>query len=313
MKIDKTIVFMGTPEFAIPALEALHEAGAAIPLVVTQPDRPKGRGKKCVPPPVKITAERLGYPVVQPESIRTVEFLKSIDELKPECLVVVAFGHILVKPLLDIPKMGAINVHPSLLPKYRGPAPIQHSIINGDRLTGVTTMLLDEGIDSGDMLLTETVEIRSTDTSESLHHTLAEKGARLLIRSIEGLANHTIHPICQDHERKTLAPMFKKADGRINWQDSGNRIDCFVRGMYPWPGAFTDIHDKRHKIFKVQPVELDSTELPGTVIDGGYDKLVVKAGQGAVTVLEIQSASGKRLKINDFLRGNPIKPGTLLI
>lgn len=308
----ETIIFMGTPDFATPALKALHERGAHIPLVVTQPDRPKGRGKTLQPPPVKVMAEHLGLPVAQPLTVKTEEFLKRVSEIKPDFFVVVAFGQILPKSLLDIPKHGSINIHPSLLPKYRGPAPIQHSIINGDPITGVTTFLLDEGMDSGDILLSEPVSISSSDTSESLHHLLAEKGARLLLKSIEGLCNKNLKPTPQDHEKKTYAPRFKKEDGRINWHEPAEKIDSFVRGIYPWPGAFTDIGPKRHKIFKVQAVDGDNNALPGTVIETSRDRLIVKALKGAVSILEIQGPSGKRLTILEFLNGHSVTSGTLL-
>lgn len=307
-----TIIFMGTPEFAAPALHSLHRAGFSIPLVVTQPDRPKGRGKSVQPPPVKAVALSLGLPVVQPVTTKEEAFWETLKGLTPDFLVVVAFGQILPKAVLEIPKFGAINIHPSLLPKYRGPAPIQHAIINGDPVTGVTTILLDEGMDSGEILLADPLPISQNDTSESLHHLLAEKGAILLLKSIDGLFHGTLRPMAQDHDQKSYAPRFKKEDGRIKWRDSAGKIDCFVRGIHPWPGAFTDLEMKRYKIFRVEPVACHMDALPGTVIDTGRATLVVRAGEDAVSILEIQGPSGKRLPISEFLKGHPVSPGAVL-
>lgn len=307
-----TIIFMGTPDFAMPALQALHQAGFPIPLVVTQPDRPKGRGKNVQPPPVKALALSLGLPVIQPMTAKESDFIQRLEEHTPDFLVVVAFGQLLPKAVLEIPKYGAINIHPSLLPKYRGPAPIQHSIINGDRLTGVTTILLDEGMDSGEILLSESAPIGLDDTSESLHQTLAHKGALLLLQSIEGLLHGTIQPFAQNHDERSYAPRFKKEDGRIRWQDPAEKIDRFVRGIHPWPGAFTDIDSKRHKIFRVSPISCQTNAPPGTLIKADRNSLVVQAGENAVSIIEIQGPSGKRLPITEFLKGHPISPGAVL-
>lgn len=307
-----SVVFMGTPDFAVPALERLHRSPITIELVVTQPDRPKGRGKKLSPPPVKQVAESLGYTVIQPVSVKTQDIIDRLAEIKPDAIVVVAFGHFLPRAVLDIPRWGAINIHPSLLPKYRGPAPIQHAISNGEQETGVTIMRLDTGMDTGDILSQETAIIDPLDTSESLHARLAEEGADLLVRTLDGLAQNTITPVKQDHESATLAPRLNKKDGRIDWRDSAENIDCFVRGMHPWPGAFTHLNDKRLKVFKVQPVEGEADHPPGTVVTCTKKDLVVCTGNGWIKIVEIQGASGKRMGSADFLRGHAVTRGTLL-
>ena len=302
---------MGTPEFAVPTLLALHRSGYRIPVVVTQPDRPKGRGRKTHPPPVKTEAIALGIEVEQPQAIRSGNIIAKLKELEPDLFVVVALGHILSRELLNIPKMGAINVHASLLPKYRGAAPIQWAIINGDKQTGVTTIQMDTGMDTGDILLSSRAGISDEDTSQSLHDRLSVMGADLLIKTIKGLIAGTITPMAQDHTIATRAPMLKKSDGRIDWNKPAAAIDAFIRGMSPWPGAFTFLGDKRIKIFSAKPAQLTSPSSPGTVIRGFSNELRVATGDQALTVLELQGASGKRLPINSFLIGNPISKGAV--
>ena len=246
------IIFMGTPEFAVPALRALHHNDQDVVLVVTQPDCRKGRGRQLSPPPVKKTAASLGYMVLQPASVRSAEFSNIIAEYEPEFIVVVAFGRIITKSILDIPKIAAVNIHASLLPKYRGPAPIQWAIINGENKTGVTTMLMDEGMDTGDILLSSEIEISPDDTSEILHDRLADLGADLLIKTLNAFNTGDIHPISQDHSRATYAPLLKKNDGRMNWKTPARSLEAFIRGMTPWPGAFTFHGERRIKIFKAK-------------------------------------------------------------
>jgi len=312
MKKKAKIIFMGTPEFAVPALNVLHKNGQNIALVVTQPDRPKGRGRKVAPTPVKTAAIRLGYDVIQPASIRTTEFSNRMAQLKPDIVVVVAYGHIIPKDILSLPKLATINVHASLLPKYRGPAPIHWAIINGERKTGITTMLMDEGLDTGDILQSLTVEIGPEDTSGTLYNRLAERGADLLIQTLRSFEDGDIKPIPQDHLQASYAPLFKKNAGRIDWHMPAIDLQAFIRGMTPWPGAFTFHGDKRLKIFKAKPAQMDGSGVPGTIMKGFPDELVVSTGQDALSILEIQGASGKRLLIKDFLRGSNIHPGTIL-
>ena len=303
---------MGTPPFAVPTLNALHENGYNIAMVVTQPDRPRGRGRKLAPPAVKARAQNLGYRVLQPASIKTADFSSLISELKPDFLVVIAYGKILPENVLALPRLGTINVHASLLPKYRGPAPIQWAVINGEKETGVCTQLMEKELDTGDLLLSVHETIMPDDTAGDLHDRLAVKGATVLIDTLKGLADKRIQPVRQDHSLATYAPMLTKDDGLINWNQPAKSLGCFIRGVTPWPGAFTFLGDKRLKIFGSQPVETDTSEPPGTILKGFPDELRVATAQGALSIKEIQGASGKRLSIKEFLRGHPIKPGEIL-
>ena len=302
---------MGTPDFAVPSLTALNREGCRIALVVTQPDRPKGRGRKRIPPPVKTAAEAFGCEVIQPESIRTDWVSECVERVEPDLFVVVAFGQVLPKYLLSIPSKGAINLHASVLPKYRGPAPIQRAILNMEKETGVTTMLLDEGLDTGDILLTQTIDIKPEDTGGTLHDRLADIGAELLIRTLRGLEKNELAPIPQDHSKATYAPLLKKSDGKIEWMLPAERIEAFVRGMNPWPGAFTFLQDKRLKLFKAGVVKTESHKPPGTVIRGFPDELRIATGEGLLSILELQGESGKRLSIKEFLRGCEIPVGSV--
>lgn len=305
------VVFMGTPDFAVPSLKALNEYGCTVSLVVTQPDKPKGRGRKPAMPPVKEAALEFGYPVIQPGSVKTDEFYHQICEIAPDLLVVVAFGHVLPKRVLEIPRYGAINVHASLLPKYRGPAPIAWAIINGETETGVTTMLMDKGLDTGEMLVTRKCPIRADDTAQTLHHRLAEVGAQALKNTLTGFENQSIRPVPQEHALATYAPMLSKKDGRIDWSLSAEQIERFIRGMTPWPGAYTFYDDKRLKIFRAEINAMTTSEAPGTVIKGFSGQLRVSTGDGVLSITEIQGSSGKRMKISDFLRGCRIAPKTV--
>jgi len=306
------VIFMGTPDFAVPSLTALHAFGCRVDLVVTQPDRPKGRGRQLSPPPVKTAAEALGYEVIQPEKINTDAFYEAILRRAPDLLVVVAFGHILPKRILEIPRLGPINLHASILPRYRGPAPIQWAIINGENETGITSMLMDKGLDTGEMLTVERTPIHPEDTAGSLHDRLALLSADVLVKTLKGFQAGDIRPIPQNHGDATYAPLLKKSDGQINWHHDAIRIERFIRGMTPWPGAFTFLENKRLKIYQTQPVALNQNAAPGTVIRSFPDELRVATGKDALTILEIQGASGKRMEIGEFLKGNPMEPGTVL-
>jgi len=306
------IIFMGTPDFAVPSLKALCKGGYDVSLVVTQPDRPKGRGRKVIPPPVKVVAQSLRINVIQPVSINNDDFIDNITRLKPDIFIVVAYGHILSKNILALPKTGSINLHASLLPKYRGPGPIQWAIINGEKETGITTMIMDEGMDTGDILLSAKDTINPDDTSATLHDRLAALGANLLIKTLKAFESDSINPIPQDHTQATYAPLLKKSDGRIDWKRDAQYLATFIRGVTPWPGAFTFHEKKRLKIFSAHPLSADVSEIPGTVIKGFPDELRIATGKGALSVTEIQGASGKRLFIKDFLRGNQIPPGIVL-
>jgi len=301
---------MGTPEFAVPALKKLHGDGQEIVLAVTQPDRPRGRGRQVSATPVKKAAIELNLPVYQPESIRTVEFIRLVQSQQPDVMVVVAFGQILPKSLLSVPPFGSINIHASLLPKYRGPAPIQWAIINEEKQTGVTTMFMDEGLDTGDILLFEKTDIFPDDTAASLYDRLAELGAALLSKTLREIHTGNLQPVRQDHQQATYAPLLKKSDGQIDWTRPAHSLDAFIRGMSPWPGAFTFYAGRRLKIFRAVPARTDVREAPGTVILGFPDELRVMTGEGALSILDIQGASGKRLPIRDFLQGNSMPPGS---
>lgn len=312
MKKKARIIFMGTPQFAVPALKALHENDQDIALVVTQPDRPKGRGRKLTSSPVKETAMNLGYSIIQPSSVRTAEFSSCIEKHAPDFIVVVAFGHIIPKNILTIPKIATINIHASLLPKYRGPAPIQWAIINEETETGVTTMLLDEGMDTGDILLSSKLEIAPDDTSGTLHDRLSDLGADLLIETLNAFETGDINPMPQNHTQATYAPMLKKNDGRMNWKLPAQSLEAFIRGMTPWPGAFTFHGKKRLKIYKAKTIVMDTEDSPGTIIKSFPDELWISTGKGVLSIMEIQGESGKRLLIKDFLRGYKLPPGTHL-
>jgi methionyl-tRNA formyltransferase len=306
------IVFMGTPDFAVPTLRAAHAAGHEILLVVTQPDRPRGRGRKVEPPPVKKAALALNLPVTQPQSLRTEADQQVLQATAADFFIVVAFGHLLRESVLKMPRLGCINVHASLLPKYRGPAPIQWAVINGERETGVTTMLIDKGLDTGDMLMSAREPIGAADTGGSIHDRLALRGAELLVQTLAAFADGTVRRTPQDHSAATYAPLLKKNDGLIDWKKPASRIEPFIRGMSPWPGAFTFWKNTRLKIFRseIDPAAQDG--LPGTVLESRPDRLTVATGEGALSILELQSASGSRLPVSEFLRGFRLAPGEIL-
>lgn len=304
------IVFMGTPEFAVPSLKALIESGEDVVAVVTQPDKPRGRGKKLTPPPVREAALKHNIPVFQPEKIKDETFITAIRNFSPDVIAVVAYGKILPKAILDIPTKGCINVHTSILPKYRGAAPINWAIINGEKETGITTMLLDEGMDTGDMLLTEKVEIRDDDTASSLHDRLKYIGADLLIKTIKGIKSETIRPIPQDDSQATYAPMLKKEDGRIDWTMKAEEIKNLIRGFNPWPGAYTRWDGKQIKIFKAE-VEAGGKEEPGTVINISTEGIFVATGKGILLIKELQPENKNRMTASEFIKGYRIVKGQI--
>jgi methionyl-tRNA formyltransferase len=306
------IIFMGTPDFAAPSLVKLAREDHVIPLVATQPDRPKGRGRKLAAPPVKIAAQQLGLSVDQTPNIRNAEFILRIAALEPDVLAVVAFGQILSPELLKVPRLGAVNVHPSLLPRYRGPAPIPWAILNGETETGVTIMQLDPGMDSGPILMVEREPIFPDDTAASLHDRLSGKGANLLARVLKLLASGPVAATPQNHNQATYAPFLNKKDGRIDWNYTATRLDSFIRGMNPWPGAYTFHREQRIIIFRGIPASLSTPASPGTVIPGFENELRVATGGGqALSITEIQGASGKKMAIRDYLRGNPVPAGAV--
>lgn len=303
---------MGTPGFAVPSLKALHNSGHEVSLVVTQPDRPKGRGQRVLFSPVKEAALELGYDILQPLSVKTSKFYETVTALSPDIFIVIAFGHILPEKILSIPKNGAINLHASLLPKYRGPAPIQWALLNREKETGVTAMLMNKGLDTGDILLTAKTEISSKETSSSLHDRLSMIAGDLLIRTLSGICTCSIKPVPQDNSLSTYAPLLKKKDGLIDWSKPAEEIEAFIRGMTQWPGAFTFIGSKRLIIFASDVVFNDSKGTPGSVTGETRDQLCIATGKYLLSIKEIQEESGKRLFIKDYLRGSNISPGTIL-
>lgn len=308
------IIFMGTPDFAEKSLEAIYNSKHEIIAVVTNPDRPKGRGMKMVASPVKEFALSKNLPIYQPEKIRkNEEFINTIKALKPDVICVVAYGKILPKEILKIPKLGCINVHGSLLPQYRGAAPIQWAIINGDKITGVTTMYMDVGMDSGDMILKEKTEIGVDETTGELWDRLAEIGAKLLVKTLKQIEAGTA-PRIKQGEEFTIAPMLEKEMSKINWKDkSAKEIKNLVRGLNPIMGTYSFFDGKKIKIWKVEilPEENNNAE-NGTVIKAdAKEGLYIKAKEGIISVLEIQGENAKRMNIKDFLRGNQIKVGSV--
>lgn len=306
------VIFMGTPEFAVPSLKALTEADVRIRAVVTQPDRRRGRGRKLLPPPVKETARALDCEILQPETAKSDDFYEAVAGRRPDLLVVVAYGQILPKRLLELPPLGAVNVHASILPKYRGPAPIQWAIINGEPETGVTTMQMDAGLDTGEILMTSKTAIYPDDTAGTLHDRLSRLGGWLLQETISGLQHGTLQPAPQDHGAASYAPLLKKSDGRIDWREPAAVIERKIRGMNPWPVAHTFYKQMRLNIFRGEVRPAADGAMPGTVIPGFTGELRVAAGEGAVSILELQGESGKRMQIQDFLSGTPVPEGSRL-
>jgi methionyl-tRNA formyltransferase len=304
------IIFMGTPDFACPTLQKLIDRGEQLVAVITQPDRPKGRGQKLMAPPVKELAERSGIPVYQPPKVRDPAFVEIIRELKPDIIVVVAFGQILPKALLDIPPHGCINVHASLLPRYRGAAPLNWCIINGETETGVTTMLMDVGLDTGDMLLIQKTALDENEDIASLHDRMAAMGAELLAETVDRIALGDLTPETQDNAASCYAPMLKKDDGRINWDADARTIHNQVRGLAVWPGACTDIDGQVLKIFRTTVG--GGTGKPGEVLQAAKGSFEVACQTGSLFLHELQLAGKKRLECINFLSGYPISVGTLL-
>lgn len=306
------VIFMGTPDFAVPSLEALltkHE----VVLVVTQPDKPKGRGKKMVPTPVKACALEHGIPVLQPEKVKEPEFVEQLRSYEPDLIAVTAFGQILNEPILEMPKYGCINVHGSLLPKYRGAAPMQWSIIDGEKVTGITTMYMAKGLDSGDMLLKAEVEITDDDTFETIHDKMAVTGANLLLDTLDQLEAGTLERIPQDHEAATYAPMITKETGHIDWSKNRQDIINLIRGLNPVPAAYTIYEEEVLKIFgaTLSDVQADSAA-HGEIVAVTKKGFVVKCGDGCLLITEVQARGGKRMMTDAYLRGHAVKEGILL-
>ena len=303
-------IFMGTPDFAVPCLEVL-QAKTEVLAVITQPDRPKGRGHNLQASPVKQKALEYNLPVLQPEKIKTEEFTAELERLQPDLIVVVAFGQILSQRILDIPPLGCVNVHASLLPKYRGAAPIHWSIINGEKETGVTTMLMDAGLDTGDMLLKDKVTITEEMTTEELHDQLMAMGGKLLAETIDGLANGTITPEKQDDSISNYAGMLNKETGHIDWSKSAVEIHNLIRGLNSWPVAWSMKDGKNYKFWRTKVENRNSDKAPGTVVELRKNSFCLATGEGLLEVLEIQPPSKKRMSAGDLLRGHGVAVGDI--
>lgn len=307
------ILFMGTPDFASASLSALINSGKDVVGVVSQPDKPKGRGHKMVPTDVKKTAQEAGLKVFQPESVKNGELNEILDELKPDIIVVVAYGKILPDYIINYPKYGCVNVHASLLPKYRGAAPIQWAIINGEKVTGVTTMKMDSDVDTGDMLLKEETEIGEYETSQELFERLAQIGGRLLIDTIDGLENGTIIPKKQEHDKHTYAPMISKATGIIDWNKSAREISKLICGMNSWPLAATTYKGETLKIAEARICEDNSVKNAGEILSLDKGKgLKVSCGEGTLYIKIAQFAGSKKMNVEDYARGHDIEIGVVL-
>ena len=306
------VIFMGTPDFSVGTLEALIQAGHQVVLAVTQPDKPKGRGGKMQFPPVKETALEHGIPVFQPRKVREPENIEELKKYQADVIVVVAFGQILPREILELTPYGCINVHASLLPSYRGAAPIQWAVINGEKVSGVTTMQMDEGLDTGDMLLKTEVPLEPEETGGSLHDKLAAAGASLCVRTLKALEEGTVTPKKQGESPTAYASMLKKEMGEIRWEDPAISIERLIRGLNPWPSAYTGWQDKTMKIWEAEVLEEDSGQEPGTVVRVDKDGFLVQTGKGLLKVTALQIPGKKRMEADAFLRGYSMEPGEKL-
>ncbi|KPJ97662.1 MAG: methionyl-tRNA formyltransferase [Desulfobacterales bacterium SG8_35] len=310
------IVFMGTPEFAVPSLKALIDKGENVVCVVTQPDRGKGRGRKVVPPPVKELALRAAIPVLQPEHIRGDDFHADLSNFEPDIIALTAYGKILPGSIINLPPLGTINVHGSLLPKYRGAAPIQWALINGETETGITIMQMDEGVDTGDILLQEKISIEPQDTAASLSVRLAELGGTALGKALDLLRQDRLQPVKQDEKQASLAPLLKKEDGLVDWSQSAKQISGLIRGLDPWPTTYTTLSGKRLRLFSPEIVAENPCQEtfpePGVVCRADRNGLLVTTGNGCLLIKEIQAEGSRRMGVAAYISGNPLKPGTLL-
>ena len=306
------VVFMGTPDFAVGTLEEIVKAGHEVAAVVTQPDKPKGRGKTLMPTPVKEAALKYAIPVYQPLKVRAEEFVKVLEGIAPDIIVVAAFGQIISKEILELPKYGCINVHASLLPAYRGAAPIQWAVINGDKESGVTIMQMDEGLDTGDMISRIVVPLAKDETGGSLFDKLAQAGAELLVQTLPSIFDGTATREKQPEESPTpYAAMISKKMGLLDFSKNAEELERLVRGLDPWPSAFTFINGKTLKVWKSSVLEKQAQEAPGTVIAADKGGIQVACGQKVLVLHEVQLEGKKRMEADAFLRGYQLKPGDM--
>lgn len=305
------IVFMGSAGFAVPCLDALIASDHDVVEVVAQPCKPAGRGMCMTECAVAEYAQQRELPLFQPKSVRKPEILEHFRKLAPDLIVVVAYGKILPRELIDIPPMGCINVHASLLPKYRGAAPINWAIANGERETGVTTMFINEELDAGDTLLSASTPIDETETASELHDRLAMMGAEILIHTIDGLVDDSVSATPQEDSKSSYAPLMKKEDGHIDWSKSANEVFNRIRAFTPWPGSFTTVGETKLRIHEAAPLEEDHGKGPGTVLHS-KDHILVACGDGALCILEVQPEGKRRMPTADFLRGHKLDEGEIL-
>lgn len=302
-------VFMGTPDFAVPCLKSVIAAGHSVEAVFTQPDKPKGRGYVLTPPPVKSAALEAGIPVFQPATLKDGEALRILSEISPDVIVVVAYGKLLPKEILELPKYGCVNVHASLLPRHRGASPIQWSIVCGDKVTGVTTMLMDIGMDTGDMLETVSTPIDPDENCESLHDRLSEMGAKLIVSTLKGLEDGSITPTPQPEEGVTKAPIIKKEMGHLDFSKPACELHNLVRGFNPWPAAYFMLEGKRCKVYKTALSDMSGR--PGEVLESS-GRLIIGCGEKALELIDIQLEGGKRMTADKLLLGHPVKQGIII-
>jgi len=295
---------MGTPDFAVPALECLYSKGHNISLVITQKDKQRGRGKKVLPSPVKEKALELGLGVYQPDSVNMNESVEKLKDLNPDVIVVVAFGQILKKQVLNIPKYGCLNVHASILPKYRGAAPINWAIINGEKETGVSIMEMDEGLDTGDILKIERIPIEEDDDSISIHHKLSHLGGKLIVEVLDDIEKGHVNRIPQDDRLSSYAPMLTKKTGRIDWNNNGDNIINLVRGLKPWPSAYFEYNGENVKIHRAKKAERFSDKENGKVVKVTDEGIFVNCQDSSIVIEELQFPGKNKMKVSEYLRGN---------
>ncbi|MBQ7370938.1 MAG: methionyl-tRNA formyltransferase, partial [Blautia sp.] len=311
--MTKRIIYMGTPDFAVPPLRALTEAGYTVTGVVTQPDKPKGRGKTMLPTPVKEEALKHDIPVLQPEKVRAPEFLDILKGLQPDLIVVAAFGQIIPKAILELPEYGCINIHASLLPKYRGAAPIQQAVIDGEKESGVTIMRMGTGLDTGDMISRIVVPIEAEETGGSLFDKLSEAGAELLVKTLPAIFDGTAVYEKQPEESPTpYASMITKQMGLLDFQRSAVSLERLVRGLNPWPSAYTFLNGKTLKVWKSTVEPMETSQEPGTVLRADKNGIAVACKKDVLLLQEVQLEGKKRMAVDAFLRGCPVEPGTKL-
>ena len=303
------IIFMGTPDFSVPALQSLIDGPDEVVALVSQPDRPKGRGKKVTPTPTKVVAEAAGVPVLQPTKIRTEEFLDTLRSFNPDLIVVAAYGRILPASILELPPQGCINIHGSLLPRHRGAAPIQWAVLSGDKEAGVTIMEMDEGMDTGAMLLPASIPVAEDETAGGLFQKLSTLGGKALLEALDLLRKDNLLPTEQDHSLATEAPPLKKEDGVIDWTRPASELHCFIRGMDPWPTAYSFLDNKRFRFFSPRLGDKTSSLPPGSIVSADKNGLQLSTGEGTLLIQEIQPEGKKRMSVEAYLCGQKLSSG----